>query len=876
MYDAVSASGILDANKASFGVAAIPSYDFSKAEVIVSINCDFLGTWISPVEFSRQFAQTRKLGKEKKSMSRFHAFEARLSMTGANADYRTAIKPSQEGAVVASLYKKLTGSDTFKNDKINKALDRLVKDLKAAQGKALVVSGSNDADVQTVVNAINNELGSYGNTIDMTTPCYLRQGSDAEMDKFIEEAGSTDVVIFYNVNPCYNHPKADKLKSALSKVKTKITFSMRPNETAAMCDYICPNNHYLESWGDAEPKKGQFGLVQPTITPIFKTRQAQESLLVWAEAKTTNFYDFVRGYWSKNIYPAQKQYKTFDEFWANTLHDGVFAGTAVAKPVAEEKKEAKQPDKEAKADEKPTEERPRLAVAGAFKGDVESALADIAKEYKTDSSDLELQVYEKVGIGSGMQANNPWLQEMPDPITRACWGNYVSISQPTAKSKDLSQGDVVKVTANGVSFELPVLVQPGQANDCIVVAIGYGRAVTGKIAQGIGANVFPLVNTKGYHSGVTIAKTGKFEEVAQTQTHHTIMGRDIIQEASLKEYKESASAGRNLITIHTADGPKRPTDISLWKGHTYPNHSWSLMIDLNSCTGCGACVVACQVENNVPVVGKKEVLMRREMHWIRIDRYYSSDANKIASEQDKEGSYGEMEIASDNPDVTFMPLMCQHCNNAPCETVCPVLATTHSNEGLNQMAYNRCVGTRYCANNCPFKVRRFNWFHYAEDDRFTVVNPTQTNDLGRMVLNPDVTVRSRGVMEKCTMCVQRIQAGKLEAKKEKRRPTDGDIQTACSQVCPTGAIIFGDMLNENSEIGKIVAEEHDKRAYHLLEEINVKPQIAYLTKIRNTDEKKARFKAETHGGGHGEHKEGKEHKEHKEEKGKEHKEEKHS
>ncbi len=856
MYDAVSASGILEANKESFGKAVIPSYDFSKANVIVSINCDFLGTWLSPVEFSRQYAKTRKLGKEKKEMSRFYAFEARFSITGANADYRTAVKPSQEGAVVASLYKKITGSDTFKDEKIDKMLNRAVKDLKAAQGKALVVSGSNDPTVQTVINAINNELGSYGSTIDLDTPSHLRKGSDKDMDKFIDEVkgGTVDAVIFYGANPCYNHPRGKDLKEALGKVKIKVSFAMRPNETTSICDYVCPNHHYLESWGDAEPKKGHFNLIQPTITPIFNTRQAQESLLIWANAKTTNFHDFVRGHWSKNLYPVAKEAgQSFDVFWANTLHDGVLTAKGVVAKPTEEKKEGK-------AEEKT--ETPRVAVVGKFKGDVEGALSDIAKEYKADASaDLELQVYEKVGIGSGMHANNPWLQELPDPITRACWGNYVSISQPTAKKKELSQGDVVNVKVGGVTIKLPVLIQPGQANDCILIAIGYGRTTTGKVAKGVGADVFPLVNKTGYQTGVTITKTGEYDEIAQTQTHHTIMGRDIIQEASLGEYKAKASAGRNMIMIHTDEGPKRPTDISLWKGHTYPNHSWSLVIDLNSCTGCGACVVACQAENNVPIVGKKEVLNRREMHWIRIDRYYSSDANPTEDEikegkgKVKEGSYGEMEIASDNPDVTFMPLMCQHCNNAPCETVCPVLATTHSNEGMNQMTYNRCIGTRYCANNCPFKVRRFNWFHYAEDHRFPDINTTQTNDLGRMVLNPDVTVRSRGVMEKCTLCVQRIQAGKLEAKKEKRRPMDGEIQTACSQVCPTSAITFGDLLDENSQIAKMIAEEHDKRAYHLLEEINVKAQIAYLTKIRNTDEKKAMFKADEHGGGHEEHKE---------------------
>jgi molybdopterin-containing oxidoreductase family iron-sulfur binding subunit len=837
MYDANSAHGIIQANKESFGVEMIPSYSFDKAEVIVSFGCDFLGTWLSPVEFARQYVKTRKLGKNKKQMSRHYQFESLFSMTGSNADYRTPLKPSQEAQAVAALYQKLTGGGKFKDEVIDKNLDKAVKDLRNAKGKSIVVSGSNDVAVQTIINAINNELGNYGATINTAVPMYSKQGNDTAMNAFIDEVkgGSVDVVIFYGANPVYNYPRGKELKDALSKVKTKISFADRPDETAALCDFVCPDNHALESWGDAEIKKGHFSLQQPTITPIFATRQAQESLLTWAGSRTKSYYDFVRGYWNRTLFKTQTKFKTFDEFWGASLHDGVFSTTVVAK------EELKVEDKKPTDDKKP--DAPKV-VAGVFKGDTSSAIASINQTYKEGG--VELALYEKVSMGAGTQANNPWLQELPDPVTRACWENYLCISTTMAKEKSLTQGDYVKVEAKGFSFEIPVLIQPGQHKEAVSVAIGYGREVSGKVGTGIGVNVFPLAKNT-FIGGVNVSKSEKpSTEIAQVQTHHTIMGRDIIQEATLAEYQKKPDAGRSYVMIHTDEGPKKPTDISLWKGHKYPNHSWSMIIDLNACIGCGACVIACQAENNVPVVGKKEVLMRREMHWIRIDRYYSSDAKK--------GDLKNLETASENPDVTFMPLMCQHCNNATCETVCPVLATTHSTEGLNQMAYNRCVGTRYCANNCPFKVRRFNWFHYAEDTRFTDVNTTQTSDLGRMVLNPDVTVRTRGVIEKCSMCVQRIQVGKLEAKKEKRHVKDGEIQTACAQVCPTDGLIFGDLNDTESRISKLMMEEHDKRAYHVLEEINVKPQVAYLTKIRNNDVVKDK---PGHGGGHGaeEHKE---------------------
>ena len=805
MYDANSVSGLVKANADCFGKASIPAYDFSKANTIVSLGCDFLGTWVSPEVFSKQYVQGRKLSSVKdgkRTMSRHYQFETVMSMTGASADYRSAIKPSQEGLVALALYNKVSGKPASSlGTDIDACLAKAVKDLKASQGAALVVSGSNDPAVQTIVNALNSALGSYGTTIDFGTMAHNRQGDDVSMNAFIDEAkaGKIGAVMFLASNPVYDHPRGAELKEALPKIGLSVSFNDRADETASLAKYITPAPHFLENWDDAEPKSGFYSLTQPTISHIFKTRQAQASLLKWAE-KDPNYHEYIESYWKNNIYKVGSG--SFDAFWVKALHDGIYEPNADAP-----------------------------SSAASFSGNVDAAISAVSTRYKANATGLELSLYEKVGMGTGAQANNPWLQEFPEPISKACWDNYANISAKTARELNLIQGDVVKIEAKGKSIEVPVLIQPGQANGTVSVAIGYGRQNSGKSSDGVGANAYGLAQMIGGYVSlnggeVAISKTGETREIAQTQTHNTVMARkSIIQEARLAEYQKDVMAGRFLAKVETSEGPKRATDISLWNGYEKRNHSWGMAIDLNSCTGCGACVLSCQVENNVAVVGRQEVVNRREMHWIRIDRYYSSDAEA--------GDFEGLEVASENPEIVFQPLMCQHCSNAPCETVCPVLATTHSTEGLNQMTYNRCIGTRYCANNCPYKVRRFNWFKYFDEDNFE--NFHFSNDLGKMVINPDVTVRSRGVIEKCSMCVQRIQLGKLEAKKERRRPIDGEIETACSQSCPSDAIVFGDMNDPESRISKIMEQENAGRAFQLLEEINVKPQISYLTKIRNKD-----------------------------------------
>jgi MoCo/4Fe-4S cofactor protein with predicted Tat translocation signal len=825
MYDPISNYGIAKAAESFYGSSAIPSYHFDKAKTIVSFGADFLGTWISPIEFAGAYAKTRKISSEKPEMSRHYQFESNLSMTGANADYRTPIKASQSGLAVLALYNAIaskSGTPTVNAPKVEIAnLDKAATDLLASKGASLVVSGSNDPNVQIVINAINELLENNGATVDFANPVFFRRGNDERMNQFVTELKSGQVggVVFYNCNPVYDHARGAEIAEGIAKAKVSISTNGTLDETSSLVQIVAPDHHFLESWNDFQPKQGHFSLSQPTISPLFKTRQAQESFLVWA-GSTTNYYDYLQANWNATLFSVAGKGASFQEFWDQALYNGVVS----------------------------VETAPSTVSA---KTDASAAAAAVAQSYNADNAGAELVIYSKVGIGNGAFANNPWLQEMPDPITKATWDNYLTVSQKWAADNGVTMSEEntkkASITVNGKSLIVPILIQPGQANGTFGLALGYGRTKAGRVADGVGVNAYDLLDaSKGFvnfdiTTGVEIAVTGDSYKIARTQTHQTFMGREnVIQESVLSEYKLDNSAGRYRPKIYKEGEFVKPSKLSLWKGHQYSQHHWGLAIDMNSCIGCGACTVACQVENNVAVVGKQEVLNRREMAWIRIDRYYSSDAPA--------GDLKAMEVAAENPEVTFQPMMCQQCNNAPCETVCPVAATTHSSEGLNQMTYNRCIGTRYCANNCPYKVRRFNWFKYHDNKDFAGVNIAQNDDLGKMVLNPDVTVRVRGVMEKCSMCVQRIQAGKLTAKREKRSVQDGEINMACAVACPTDALVFGDMNDPNSKVSKLLKVEEttsalkevgEERAYHVLEEINVSPNVWYFTKIRNKEKNEA-------------------------------------
>lgn len=862
MYDAVSYAGMLKANLSSHGKAMIPTYSFDKADVIVSIGCDFLGNWVSPVEHAKQYGMTRKVSADKKTMSKHYQFEAQLSLTGANADERTPVKPSEYGAIALGLLHAVGGSGVAStNDAVNKAGTAL----KAANGKALVVCGSNDPAIQLVVNMINKEIGAYSNTINTSVEDFTHQGDDAALKKLVENISSVDTVIFYNSNPVYTAPKALGFEAALSGVKNKISFASHVDETAALCDFILPDHNYLEAWGDHMPRTGHYSLQQPAIRPLFSTRHAQESFINWSEG-SKDYMSYMKETWT-GMQSMQSNYGDFNAFWISVVRDGVFEGTAAVAPVAE--KDAKRVTKEEApaTDSTATTMEPMVAATPgmiSFTGgtiSLDEAKSQIAA---TKGGAYEVSIYTKTSMGSGNQANNPWLQEMPDPISKITWDNYVTMHPLDAKELSLfgmedesmmvrfdqmeDNLDMVTVTANGHSVKLPVWIQPGQAKGTIGIALGYGRKGFNEYVDNIGANIYPAIGmsaggTMVYNAEATIAKAeGETYRIAATQTHHTMMGRndDILRETTLASYKLDDRAGNPLNTMHTYKGEQLTEDISLWNDFERPNHKWAMGIDLNSCIGCGSCVVACTIENNVPVVGRDEIRKSREMHWLRIDRYYSSDTVKEVAEQTGEmgtmDMYRHMESPTfDNPKVAFQPIMCQHCNHAGCETVCPVIATTHSNEGLNQMTYNRCVGTRYCANNCPYKVRRFNWFNYVEYHRFKGLNPAQ-DDIGRMVLNPDVTVRARGVMEKCSMCAQRIQDGKLTAKKSGTTIVDGAIKTACQQACPTDAIIFGDLLNVESKVAKM---EKDGRKFEVLENVGSRPSVFYMTKVWNRDDANA-------------------------------------
>ncbi len=878
-YDAISYNALAKANKNVFGKSVISSYDFSKAKVVVGIACDFLGNWISGSEFSKQYAKNRKVSKENPEMSQHFHFESNLSLTGANADYRYMVKPSELGKVTLALFNeiasatsnsKLSGNDKIENADAAKALKKVAAKLVDYKGKSLVVSGLNDEGVQTLINGINKMLDNYGKTLDVEKHSNFKQSNDEEFAELVAEmaSGKVNVLMTYNCNPVYTTPAALKFADAYNKVATRISFAQVLDETAQAATIVCPDHHYLESWGDANPKLGIYTLQQATINPIFAkprhegTRQFQDSLLKWSGIKT-DYLTYLQGYWNNFVFPNQGKYLDFPSFWAHALHDGAVKVAVVkeapAAPMAVDSLgkplmtgvasvSAEMTD----SVQTPAEEPVKITavVTENSPSPDYSKAASLATSVK--GSALELFVYEKIGMGNGQQANNPWLMEFPDPISKVTWDNYVTMSPIDVKAMGLNEmlrqdidGSIVDLTVNGLTVKVPVYPQPGQAPGTIGLALGYGRnAESLKVANGVGINAFAfqsMVNgtIQPISTNVSIAKTDEKHMFAATQIQHTIMGREefLLREVSLKEFKEKDKKVWNPtveLTVH-GGGKKPVSEIDLWAAHPRPGHKWGMSIDMNLCFGCGACVVACTSENNVAVVGKLEVSRVRDMHWLRIDRYYSSDMNLNKGEEENLGTkqtYIEMENPSANPQVTFQPMMCQHCNHAPCETVCPVLATSHSSEGLNMMTYNRCIGTRYCANNCPFKVRRFNWFNLNENTNFADVNPAQ-QELGRMVLNPDVVVRSRGVMEKCSMCVQKVQAGKLEAKKSGSAIKDGAIKTACQSACSSNAIIFGDLNDTESVITK---ERNDERTYFLLEDVGVKPTTSYKVKVRNQDE----------------------------------------
>lgn len=776
-YDAVSYSAILEANSICFGKAVIPDLNFSNASLVVSVNADFLGTWLTPVHFIPRYISRRNPDNGGKKMLKHIHFESGMTLTGANADIRKKIKPSEEKILLTDLYNKIaekTGGIKINGPAFREDLSELADSLIALKGRSVVVSGTNNVNIQIIINGINSLLGNYSDCIDLNNNLNIASGVDSKMEELVNDliSGKVKALLMFNVNPVYDYYDSGKFLAGIKNADLTINMTIALNETVGKAKFECPVNHYLESWDDSEIIPGQLSLSQPCINPIFKTRSFQDSLLKWSGSKVS-YHDYIMINWEKEYFPHSNN-TDFRAFWNRSLGNGIFTYNVSSGKSLQFKKEA-------------FSNLSILSEIPVVKG-------------------FEVIVSESVSLGTGMHSNNPWLMELPDPVSKQCWENVAALSVNDAGKLGVSSGDLIKLSEGLI---IPVFIQPGHAEGTVSVALGYGHVNSGPVCKNIGVNLYPYAKiidgNRNYGFTVEkLEKTLKKRQLALTQEHYSMEGRPIVRDTVLSEYKKDPSSGNEFHKEFES------THKTLYPEVKYDGFHWGLAIDLNACVGCNACVIACQAENNIPVVGKEEVIRRRIMHWIKIDRYYSDN--------------------TEDPKVYFQPLACQHCDNAPCENVCPVSATNHSSEGLNQMTYNRCVGTKYCINNCPYKVRRFNWYRYTSNKAFDF---NTASDLGKMVLNPDVTVRERGVVEKCSFCVQRIQEKKLQAKLENRILKDYEIKPACMQACPAGAIVFGNLNDEKSKVSGLF---RDPRCYHLLEELHTLPNTGYLTKVRN-DEK---------------------------------------
>jgi MoCo/4Fe-4S cofactor protein with predicted Tat translocation signal len=807
IYDAVSETNALNAFQAVYGFRALANYDFSKADTIVSVGADFLGDWQGG-GFDASYAKGRvpKNGK----MSKHVQIEANMSLAGANADQRFPLNVANQKKALVKLYNAIAGGSSAKLDKYDAEITKVAQQLKSSGSKGLVVTGLDDFDAQLLVLGINIALKSEA--FNPSDAKLTRKGDAAIVNQLVADmkAGKVHTLLMSGVNPVYTLANSKDFSEGLAKVKLSVSFALKNDETAVKANIAAPTNHYLESWRDVTITRSNYSVMQPTIRPLFNSKQLQEVLLE-LNGIATPYYDYLKAFALSNLGA-----KT----WSQAVHDGFINNPAGV-----------------------------LSAGGV------NVSGSVAKLAAATSKDFDLVLYTKVGMGDGQQANNPWLQEFPDPITRVSWDNYVTVAKADAEKLELKNWNVanggldgscatIKV-GNSVLENVPVIIQPGQAVGTIGLAFGYGRKEALQTEMQVGVNAYTLYNNGIANQTATITLGEEEHEFACVQLQKTLMGRgDIIKDTTLTVFNEANKKGDKEIynpspMVSLDHKEVKATSVDLWTSFDRSTgHHFNLSIDLNSCTGCGACVIACHAENNVPVVGKLEVRRSRDMHWLRIDRYYSSEDTFEKDVKTKEAATGlfdsistlnAMEDPSVNPQVAFQPVMCQHCNHAPCETVCPVAATSHSHQGQNHMAYNRCVGTRYCANNCPYKVRRFNWFLYNQNDEFDY---HMNNDLGRMVINPDVNVRSRGVMEKCSMCIQMTQATILKAKKEGKPVATNEFQTACSAACSSGSMIFGDVNDKTSDVATLV---EDDRMYHLLEHVGTKPNVFYHVKVRNNN-----------------------------------------
>lgn len=815
IYDNISYSKILDVNEKILGIRGFPHYDLSKTKLIISFDADFLGDW-SPLSLEKSYALRRVPNKK---MLKHIQIESNMTISGANADKRIPAKPSLIEKILIELYKFLKNKNT--NNKIAISI-----------GKEINYYGSNnsvifaDGSKNLIFLALKINLLIKSNTLNKKKVILTKESNDKSFQNFLSdlEGNNIGAILIHQTNPIYSLYNEKYFKNNLLKLDISVSFSDKEDETSALTDVITPSNHWLESWGDANPITGMYTLTQPTIQPIFNTRQFEDSILKWKNMGELimhnrnnfhkNYYDYLKNFWEIKIIPKCNNINSFNE--------ALFNGTVETEETIKENINLKYLDNKILSD-----------------------------NYNDNDKSLELKLYTKISIGDGRQSNNPWLQELPDPITRSTWENYITISPFDAEKLKIKNwhvnngamdGNQVNIiTSNYIIKNVPVYIQPGQALGSIGLSLGYGSK-KGKVnKKSIGVNAYKLYyKFNNIQNNIILKKSKEIHNFSCVQLQHTMVGRtSIAKETDIYSFlNKKKEIWNEKEKIHSNNKSIPVENISIWKEHDDKSgHHFNLSIDLNSCIGCSACVIACNVENNIPVVGKDEIRKSRDMHWIRIDRYYSSKENFESLYDNKKLSQKNIGLEPKmnsyllepeyNPKVIFQPVMCQHCNNAPCETVCPVAATTHGKQGQNMMTYNRCVGTRYCANNCPYKVRRFNWFNYTENKEFDF---HMNNDLGRMVLNPDVAIRTRGVMEKCSMCIQMTQSVILNAKKDKRKIEDGEFQTACSKSCPTNAIKFGDINNKKSEINKKLKED---RSYKLLDFLGTKPNVFYQVKIRN-------------------------------------------
>jgi MoCo/4Fe-4S cofactor protein with predicted Tat translocation signal len=805
-YDAVSDENRLAGLRSATGRDLDLMLRLDRASVILALDADPLLTDPEMIRHARGFAEGRRAGASGGAMNRLYAVEGVYSLTGAMADHRLRLESRQIAPVLAALAARLAlpGAASLGGAGVagvdSRWIDALAKDLLANRGKGLIVAGERQpAAVHAAVCALNTHLGNTGTTVTYyeTRDAALPSVSSLAALVSAMRGGAVQTLVVLGGNPVFDAPADLDFASALAKVPHSIALGHTVDETSSKAEWHIPRAHFLESWGDARAVGGTLSVVQPLILPLFGGRTPVEVLGLMVGEKDRPGYDIVRETWTSILGKGE-----FDRKWNRVLHDGLLTGSELPEVV---------PGLPAQ----PLAELARLIGGGVGAAGSQPAEAG-------SPGGLEIVFLSSPSLHDGRFANDGWLQELPDPLTKLTWDNPALVSPTTAETSGLTSGDLVRLEYAGRSLELPVWILPGMADGVVALTLGYGRQRAGRIGTGVGFDTFTVRASRapGFDSGVTVTRLGNTYPLSATQEHGSMEGRPIVRESTLTELRselasppapaEGAHAGESSQAPEERGGvpgplgvfPEEAHHFSLWQEHTYDQgHQWGMTIDLNACIGCNACMTACQSENNVPVVGKVQVAKGREMHWIRVDRYFSGEP-------------------SGSPEVVFQPVPCMHCEDAPCEQVCPVAATVHDAEGLNVMVYNRCIGTRYCSNNCPYKVRRFNFFNFTND----------TPDILKLAMNPDVTVRARGVMEKCTYCTQRINRVKLDARLAGRELRDGDVKTACQQACPASAIEFGDIRDASSRVARAKA---DPRNYALLDELNTKPRTTYLAKVRN-------------------------------------------